>query len=531
MRGAASFVFRCARCSGTPVWVRGSRSSRRCPYRVAVPPVGGGTPPALGGRRAAPVAPQLGLVRGGGWGGRPPARSRACVGGGGGEWGGACGPLAMPPVGQRGGGRLGSPGPGGQPSARGVAPFPRPPLPGAGFSRSPSLGPLIPRPLSRGAGRPGVAVRVSGHGLAGCGAAGFPPRLLSPHSLPREVARRFPWVGNKAGVTGVLLSMGGVAPHTIPVRAHPASLGTICAVSRCAGVGPLVLRGPHLSRRLGRGGGSHSGSPLGRGGSIPSASGGGGRGPRGWRAGGGAGGGGVAPRPPCSRSGRRPAVPLSGSLRVAGALPSGARVRSGLKCRPGVRGVRGGPWAAPLGAPSDLKPPLCHLGVGCGYGRVMWGAASFLLRCARCSGTPVWVSGSRSSRRCPYRAAVPPEGGAPPRPWGGGGPRLWLPCCGGCGGGGVGGPPPRPPSGLCGGVGGLGGALWPPGDASRRPGGRGGDGRHSGRGPGGQPSARGSRPSPTPPIESRMLAQALAGAPHPLAVVARRWPAGGGREG
>ena len=85
---------------------------------------------------------------------------------------------------------------------------------------------------------------------------------------------------------------GGVASHTTPVRAHPAPLGTICAASRCAGVGPLVLCGPHLSRRLGRGGGSHSGSPLGPGGSIPPASGGGGRGPRGWRAGGGAGGGG-----------------------------------------------------------------------------------------------------------------------------------------------------------------------------------------------------------------------------------------------
>ena len=453
MRGAASFVFRCARCSGTPVWVRGSRSSRRCPYRVAVPPVGGGAPPALGGRRAAPVAPHLGWVRGGGGGAAPPPALGSVWEGGKGKWGGAFGPLAMPPVSQGGGGRLGGPGPGGQPSARGVAPFPRPPLPRAGFSRSPSLGPLTPRPLSRGAGRPGVAVRVSGQWLAGCGAAGFPPRLLSPHSLPREVARRFPWVGNKAGVTGVVLSMGGVAPHTIPVRAHPASLGTICAASRCAGVGPLVLRGPHLSRRPGRGGGSHSGSPLGRGGSIPSAAGGGGRGPCGWQAGGGAGGGGVAPRTPCSRSGRRPVVLLPGSLRVAGALPSGARVRSGLKCRPGVGGVRGGPWTAPPGAPSGLKPPPCHLGVGCGYGRVMWGAASSLFRCVRCSGTPVWVRGSRSSRRCPYRAAVPLGGGAPPLPWGGGGPRLWLPCRGGCRGGGVGGPPPRPPSGLCGGGG------------------------------------------------------------------------------
>ena len=39
------------------------------------------------------------------------------------------------------------------------------------------------------AGRPGVAVRVSGQRLAGCGPAGSPPRSLSPPSLPREVAR------------------------------------------------------------------------------------------------------------------------------------------------------------------------------------------------------------------------------------------------------------------------------------------------------------------------------------------------------
>ena len=229
---------------------------------------------------------------GGGGGAAPPPTLGPVWEGGGGEWGGGLRSPEDASCRPGGGGRLGGPGPGGQPSARGVAPFPRPPQPRAGFLRSPSLGPLIPRPLSRGAGRPGVAVWVSGQWLAGCWAAGFLPRLLSPHSLPREVARRFLWVGSKAGVTGVVLSMGGVAPHTIPVRAHPASLGTICVASRCVGVGPLVLRGPHLSRRLGRGGGSHSGSPLGRGGSIPSASGAGGRGPRGWRAGGGAGGGG-----------------------------------------------------------------------------------------------------------------------------------------------------------------------------------------------------------------------------------------------
>ena len=85
MWGAASFLFRCARCSCTPVWVRGSRSSRRCPYRVTVPPEGGGAPPALGGRRAAPVAPQLRWVRGGGGGGAAPPPALGPVWEGGGE--------------------------------------------------------------------------------------------------------------------------------------------------------------------------------------------------------------------------------------------------------------------------------------------------------------------------------------------------------------------------------------------------------------------------------------------------------------
>ena len=191
--------------------------------------------------------------------------------------------------------------------------------------------------------------------------------------------------------------MGGVATHTIPVRAHPASPGTICAASRCAGAGPLALRGPHWSRRLGRRGGSHSGSPLGRGGpSLQPRGVGAGAPAAGGPAGGRGGGGGVAPRPPCSRSRRRPVVLLPGSLCVAGALPSGARLRSGLKCRPVAGGVRGGPWTAPLGASFDLTPSLRHLGAGCGYGRVMWGAASFLLRRARWGGAgAAWRPWSR----------------------------------------------------------------------------------------------------------------------------------------
>ena len=116
---------------------------------------GWGRPPGPGGAEGRACGSPAGVGAGGGGGGPPRLLPGLCGrGGGGGEVGGG-------------------PSPGGQPSARGVAPFPRPPLPSAGSSRSPSLGPLISRPLPRGAGRPGVAVRVSGQWLAGCGAA-FP---------------------------------------------------------------------------------------------------------------------------------------------------------------------------------------------------------------------------------------------------------------------------------------------------------------------------------------------------------------------
>ena len=242
-------------------------------------------------------------------------------------------------------------------------------------------------------------------------------------------------------------------------------------------------------------------------------------------------GGGVAPRPPRSRSGRRPAVPLSGSLRVAGALPSGARLRSGLKCRPGAGGGRGAargplPWGSQL----TCKPPLCPLGVGCGYGRVMRGAASFVFRCARCSGTPVWVRGSRSSRRCPYRVAVSPVGGGAPPALGGRRAAPVAPQLGWVRGGGGGRHPAR--SQACvggGGGGGVGGGLPSPGDASCRPKGGGAAWRSRPRGPA---IGQGGRALPPPPsTESRILTQSLSGAPHPPAVAARRWPAGGGREG
>ena len=110
------------------------------------------------------------------------------------------------------------------------------------------------------------------------------------------------------------------------------------------------------------------------------------------------------------------------------------------------------------------------------------------------------------ARRCGFAGAGPAavalaaspfllRVGAPPRPWGGGGPRLWLPSWRGCRGGGWGGRPPARSQACVGGGGGSGGGLWSPGDASRRP--RGG-GRLGSPGPRGQPSARGSRPSPAP---------------------------------
>ena len=86
-------------------------------------------------------------LRGGVWGRRFFGVPRSALGpeweGGGGEWGGPSGPLAPPPDG-RGGKAAWRARPRGPGLGWGVAPFPRPPLPRAGPSCRPSLGPLIP---------------------------------------------------------------------------------------------------------------------------------------------------------------------------------------------------------------------------------------------------------------------------------------------------------------------------------------------------------------------------------------------------
>ena len=277
MWGAASFASRCARCSGTPVWVRGGRSSRRCPYRVAVPPVGGGAPPALGGRRAAPVAPQLGWVRGGGGGATPLALGPVWEGGGGGEWGGSFGSPATPPVGQKKGGG------GGRAAWRSQ---PRGPAIGQGGRALPPPPSTECRILTRSLpGAPHLPAVAARRRPAGGGREG-------QRSVVIGLRGRFPWVGNKAGAPWRRAVHGG--------RGHPYHSG-----SRPPGFSghdlrgvPVRRRGPTCSSRppsepaAGASGRVTLRLPSRAGGSVPSASGGGGRGPCGRRAGGGAGGGG-----------------------------------------------------------------------------------------------------------------------------------------------------------------------------------------------------------------------------------------------
>ena len=165
---------------------------------------------------------------GGGSGGGPlvPWRCLLSAGGGGAEW---------------------QSWPRGPAIGRGVAPFPRPPLPRAGFSRRASLGPRIPRPLSRGAGQSGVVVRVIGQWLAGCGAAGSPPCSLSPHSLPREVARPLASCRTVGGAWA-----GGPSPPPPPSSPVPAVWAFTCTAA-CVGAGAAAAAGCADGSASGRG--------------------------------------------------------------------------------------------------------------------------------------------------------------------------------------------------------------------------------------------------------------------------------------
>ena len=401
----------------------------------------------------------------------------ACLGGG--------GPVLVPPYlawGCGGGGRAS---PGGVPStvARGVwghaLPLPRLPAHWAGCRG--------PRSTCCGRGRAGVGallcplgrhalwglraagrvcgVHVLGGGLGG-GACAVPPGCAAgwgpvgrgvalPLSIPLPSLGR-----QESGCHWRCAVHGGRGPPYHSGSCSPGFSGyDLCGVlARRRGPAcssrppwePAAGAGGRVTLRLlSRAGGGASPLPRGLGARAPVAC-----GPVGGR-----GGGGVAPQPPCSPSGRRPAVLNPGPLRVAGALPFGVRVRSGPRCRPGVGGGEGRPVERSPRGPCRPEPPLCPPRVGCGHGRVMWGAASILSRCARCSGTPVWARGSRSSRRSPHRVAPPAPRGRRAAPV--------APQLGGLRGGGGGGAAPPPALGPeWEGGGGVGGALWSPGDAS-----------------------------------------------------------------
>ena len=285
--------------------------------------------------------------------------------------GGGGGPVPVPPYlawGCGGGGRAS---PGGVPStvARGVwgqaLPLPRLPAHWAGC--------WGPRSTCCARGRAGVGallcplglhalwglraagrvrgVRVPGGGPGGACRAGGRSASFRPSAFPGRATKR--------------VSLASCCPWgawpPIPLRFVLTRLLWARSVRR---PGALARARLFFAAPVGAGGwGGGAGrapAPLSGGGRIiPPASGDGGRGPCGLRAGGGLGGGG-------SRRGL-PAPLLGGGLRYsilaplmssAHSLPACACGR-GRSAAPGWGGVRGGPWTAPLGAPADLKPPLC----------------------------------------------------------------------------------------------------------------------------------------------------------------------------
>ena len=417
-------------------------------------------------------------------------------------------------------------------------------------------------------------VGVPRGGLGGGAAPAPRPPFVQPGgpvgrgvALPRSVP--LPYLGRQqSGCHWRRSGHGGRGPHTTPVRARPPSLGAICAPSWRVGAGPLVPRGSCGTQQLGRGGGPCSGSSLGRGEGGPSPL------PRGVGAGApaacglvGGVGGGVAPRPPCSPSGGRPAVPYPGPFFVVGALPPGVRVRSGSQGPPRGRGDKGLPVDRSSGDPFRIEPPLCpRVGNGHGGGHGGHSLHTVLVRRRAPSpglvraplpragvGSPVGRDpgasrglGAPGRAVCRYSHIPPPRvavpsggGGASPRHRGGGGSLLWPSSWGGGSGGGGGwgcrptAPGPPAPSGvsLLSVVSGvpLQGILVPwglPGGRGRRArpgrppmgqcGGGGGDG-------GGEPPHPGSRPRlPRAGLRRGCSVCAVLGAASPPSVSSRQ---------
>ena len=199
------------------------------------------------------------------WGACGAAVSSVCLrpllglrGGRGGSGGGPLVPWRRPLTAE--GGRHGGPGPWGQQSAGGSHPSPTPLYLESDSRAGPRWGPSSPPPSSRGAGRPGAAVRVSGQRLVGCGVLGSPPCSLSLPSPPREVAsapssRRIvggAWVGGLSSPPHFLASAVWAVTCAAACLGAGAVAAAGCAGGSASGRGCCASRGgascwrPHL---------------------------------------------------------------------------------------------------------------------------------------------------------------------------------------------------------------------------------------------------------------------------------------------
>ena len=341
-----------------------------CPSRVCAPALPRRLLPSpLGGVACAPrVVPALGAGRAVPQGPCPSACPVPVPCSVWPAWGGG-GPVPVPPYLAQGCGADGRASPGGVPStvARGV--------------RAQAL--PLPRLPAHRAGCWGPPSTCCGRGRAGVGALLCPLGLHAPWGLRaagRVRGARVPG-GGRGGACRAEGRSASFRPSAFPGQATKrVSLASWCSWGSWP---PIPLRfvltrllwatsvwppGAWVRARLfsaapvgaggwGRGAGCAPALLSGGGGAIPPASGDGGRGPCGLRAGGGVGGG-VAPQPPCSPSGWRPVVLNPGPLVLsAHSLPACAcgRVRSAA---PGWGGGEGRPVDRSPGGPCRLEPPL-----------------------------------------------------------------------------------------------------------------------------------------------------------------------------
>ena len=325
-----------------------------------------------------------------------------------------------------------------------------------------------------------VAFLCRGAGWGGWGGLRRAPPLCGRGggSLCLVPSLCLPWAGNKAGVTDVVLLMGGGGPPYHSGSCSPAFTGrSLCGVlARWRGLvcSPWFLWEPAAGaggraalRLLPRAGGV---------GTIPPAFGGSGPGPLrlagrlgGW------GGGGARRGLPAPPLGGGPRYPIPAPLVPSVHSPPACGCGRGRGAAPGWGGMRGGPWTAPPGAPADLNPPSALpewavvMGGSCGAqppycsGAQPCAAPKLGPRVApaRWCGLALWprpsreqAAGGAGARGVQVQPHPPPPRRGPF--WGRGGapsalggrrvaavaPKLG----GGRGGGGLGGPPPRPPA-------------------------------------------------------------------------------------